>query len=100
MTAFMAPSTRAGPLHDAIVAEDMNRVRAEIVSGADVNEEVLLQGLPLMVAAQIGQIEIAALLLTHGANVNAKDVTGTPLHTAAFAGHAERSSFLLVRALT
>ena len=46
MTAIMAPSTRAGPLHDAIVAEDMNRVNAEIVSGADVNEEDLLQGLP------------------------------------------------------
>jgi ankyrin repeat protein len=97
MTALFVPQTRAGPLHDAIAAGDLVRVRAEIADGADVNEEDLLAGLPLMAAAQMGNIEIAKLLLANGASVDAKDLTGTALHAAALAGRLGAAELLIER---
>jgi ankyrin repeat protein len=95
MMALFVPQTRAAPLHDAIAAGDLERVRVEIADGADVNEEDLLAGLPLMAAAQMGSIEIAKLLIANGASVDAKDLTGTALHAAALAGRWGAAEFLI-----
>jgi len=47
-------------------------------------------------AARAGAAEIAALLLDHGADVNASDIMGrTPLHEAAFAGRPDAVQLLL-----
>ncbi len=52
---------------------------------------------PIYIAAQEGQREVVALLLTHGANVNAHARIGdvTLLHVAAYRGDQEIVSLLL-----
>ena len=88
-------STWAGPLHTAIEAGDIARVKSEIARGANLNEEDLMLGLPLMVAAQGNRLAIAELLVTHGADVKGWDATGTAMHSAARAGHASMVKFLI-----
>jgi len=55
----------------------------------------------LVFASMCGQLEVMELLIDRGTNVNAKPpgshVTATPLHTAAWQGHAEAVGCLLRR---
>ena len=96
MMVFVGSPSLAGSLQDAIVTGDVERVGLEIARGADVNEADLVLGLPLMIAAQGDHIAIAVLLVAHGANVNGEGITGTPLHTAALAGHTAMVEFLVI----
>jgi uncharacterized protein len=51
---------------------------------------------PIHSACAISNLDIAALLITYGANVNAKQQQGvTPLHSAAHHGHFELSKLLI-----
>jgi ankyrin repeat protein len=55
-------------------------------------------GTPLHWAAESGHLEVVALLLEKGANVNAQNQHGeTPLHRAAWDGHLEVVRLLLAK---
>ncbi|WP_103354551.1 ankyrin repeat domain-containing protein [Amycolatopsis sp. CA-128772] len=92
----------AQQLMAAVTANDVERVRSLIASGADVDARYpVLNGFndqhtPLLVAARDGHAEIAGLLLRGGADVNATEPTfgASPLHKAVYNGHAVITSAL------
>jgi ankyrin repeat protein len=56
--------------------------------GLDVNERNNYRQTALAVASMNGKLEVAELLIKHGANVDSQDVGGrTPLHSALEGGH-------------
>ena len=59
----------------AAQTDDVEKVKALIVSGADVNSRHDLSHTPLMVAAYYGHYEIAKILIEAGADVNAAHST-------------------------
>jgi ankyrin repeat protein len=80
---------RAGRVAD-VVAADPDAVRAEAADGFTA----------LHLAAFFGQLEVAAVLLEHGAAVDAQAGNPTqvqPLHSAAAGGHAAIAALLLER---
>ena len=65
--------------------------------GADL-EAGLLSETPLMAAADYGHTEVADLLITSGADLDATSRSGwSPLHWAAMAGHVETAMLLIDR---
>ncbi|KAK5654203.1 hypothetical protein OQA88_7377 [Cercophora sp. LCS_1] len=74
---------------------DVSTVNRLIVEAADVNCDDRLGYTPLHEALSFGRVEIATLLLQHGANVNAKLRFGgdTPLHMIVERGEAHRPSY-------
>ncbi len=80
---------RAGRVAD-VIAADPDAVRAEAADGFTA----------LHLAAFFGQLEVAAVLLEHGAAVDAQAGNAThvqPLHSAAAGGHAAIAALLLER---
>ena len=65
--------------------EILEKVKALLVTGADVSDRDRLGETPLHVAAVRGYRKTSALLIAKGADVNAKDIRDlTPLHAAAW----------------
>jgi ankyrin repeat protein len=92
-----AVSAPDAPLADAAMRGDLERVRALIKAGADVN---LAQGdgmTGLHWAAELGDVEMARMLMAAGANVEAVTRIGgiRPLHLAAENGQAAVARALL-----
>jgi len=82
----------AGPIHDAIMNENIDEVQLQLDAGADVNEENSIGYTPLHYAAGVGRIDILELLIEHGANINATDSSNkgaTPLDYAHWKGQTE-----------
>ncbi len=75
-------------LNQAIVEGDIDRVKSDISSGADVNSKDGRTGWTLLhIAVRNKQTQIAQLLIDKGADVNAKDNHGkTPMHLAVESG--------------
>ena len=76
-------------LADAIEAKDIQRVKNVLASGADANAADERGEPMLILAIKSGQTEVAELLISRGANVNAKngsDNGSTPLHWTAGGG--------------
>jgi ankyrin repeat protein len=72
------------PLHEAVLAGNIERVRMLISNGADIREKDKSGFTPLHVAALNGRREIAELLIDQGADIEAKNNMGmTPLQVAA-----------------
>jgi len=73
------------PLHQAVRARDIAKVRTLLQSHAYAINAVIADGVtPLHLAAATDQADIAALLIERGADVNSASTTGfTPLHWAA-----------------
>ena len=88
---------RAGPLHDAAGAGNVEEVRRLIVEGADVNAPDPAVGMPLHAAASKRQLEVTELLISEGATIDAPAgiLRGTPLHTAALVGGLDVATLLL-----
>ena len=86
-----------GPVVDAAMRGDVEAVRALLQQGADASESHGDGMTGLHWAAQRGELEIAELLITAGANVHAGTRIGryTPLHLASRAGSAPMVDALL-----
>jgi ankyrin repeat protein len=69
---------------------DLNAVRNELDNRVSVDAKAECGLTPLHVATLFGQLEVAQLLLSSGADVSLTDGEGnTPLHMAAFLGHTD-----------
>lgn len=84
------------PLTVAVEEQQLNMVQFLLDSGANANVvDKKLKQTPLHVAASLGFIESAKLLIKHGANINAKDGVGqTPFMEAAFS--SPEIAFMLI----
>lgn len=80
---FQACETAAQPIHNAIEAGDLARVRTLVSQGVDLNAKSPMGFPPLVFAAARQQRDIVRYLLERGALVNARDENGyTALHWA------------------
>ena len=96
------PSATAGPLHDAVIAADIDQLKSLIASGQeDLEGQTMarlqaMQGSALMFASIKGFAEAVQALIEAGADVNAGNVSGRrPLHGAAELGRTEVTRILL-----
>lgn len=94
-----APGAIAGELHDAVRARDTAAVEALLAGGAEVNESDYLVGTALHVAVSGGDTQITAILIDHGADLEATSELqgGRPLHLAAQFGDVPMLALLLDR---
>ncbi|HOL70854.1 MAG TPA: ankyrin repeat domain-containing protein, partial [Bryobacteraceae bacterium] len=90
LLALLVCAAPAG-LHEAVKSGNIERVRALLDAGADVNGRDRLGGTPLHEAIWNGNAAIAALLIERGADVNARhtEAGSTPLHYAVITGRVE-----------
>lgn len=91
-------STINGKLVAAVESSNTERVKELLAEGAtpDIELPDYTEASPLGVACEQGSIEIAALLLDHGADINYRDGGGgTPLIIACMSGNLNAVSFLL-----
>jgi len=90
-----------GEIHEAARAGDLPRVRALLAVEPELakRHDAKHPQTPLHLAAAQGNVPLAELLLLHGADINAVDLTTgcTPLHLAAHHGHRQMIRFLLSR---
>ncbi|MBS0260988.1 MAG: ankyrin repeat domain-containing protein, partial [Planctomycetes bacterium] len=72
-------------LFDGVIHDKIDSVASALRRGADVNATYDDLRTPIMNAAQLGHVKIVELLLSKGADVQARDQRGeTPLHSAMF----------------
>jgi ankyrin repeat protein/beta-lactamase regulating signal transducer with metallopeptidase domain len=85
------------PLHEAALTGDINKVRSLLSKGADVNEKDPGGKTALHCASEEGHAEVARLLISQGARVNATNTVEalTPLHYAARRGSKQTVELLL-----
>ena len=91
------PPTKHKALINDTLAGDTASVKQSLIAGANVNVKGgFLRGTALHYAAFKGNKEIAELLITNNADVNAKDKNGsTPMYMAAVEGRGEIIVLLL-----
>jgi len=102
MTAFLLVSRASAGPNDELVAAasagDLERVKAHVSRGANVNATDSNGKSALMLASATGNVEVVRLLLTAGAQVNAVTPEGdTALMAAAFRGHLQVVRILIAR---
>jgi ankyrin repeat protein len=95
--AFIFVTAQAAEIHDAAEADDAGRIKELLAKNPKL---VHLAGkddlTPLHSAARQGKLKAVAVLLEHGADVNAADTHGcTPLHSAVYGKHTRVAEFLL-----
>ena len=91
------PKTRSISIQHASRKGDIEIVRQQIASGADVNVKTRDGQTPLHWAASFNHAGVAELLIANMADVNAKNKFGsTPLHYAASKGHKEIITLLIM----
>ena len=93
----MENGTGETALHYLAIENCLDAVQFLIDRGAQADARDHFKNTPLMVAAQLGHLEMVRLLLRHGADPNAysKTLHWTPLHYAAHSGHVEILELLL-----
>ena len=87
----------AGPLNQAVLANDLDSVRTAIAAGADLEERYPIVcsfsdgHTPLLLAARDGREQIVTTLVAAGADVNAVEPVfgAVPLHKATYHGYLE-----------
>jgi len=87
------------PLILAAGERHFDAVKALLDSGADANGLDKQGRAPLHVAATLGMLDMACLLVARGADIGGggknRNIASTPLHQAAWGGHVEVVRFLL-----
>lgn len=85
-------------LFDAVSNSDMEKVKALLDEGADVNANFTGKGTVLHGAALNGKSDLVELLIRRGAEVDAREdkFGATPLHLAAYFGHKKVVQILLL----
>jgi len=93
-----------GPPKDILKAGESGNIEAikqHLAAGADVNAKNKAEMTPLHYASMMGHKEVAGLLITNGADVNAKsqfqNFGETPLHHAAWGSHKEIVELLITK---
>ena len=96
--AVLACVTGAGEIHDAVKANDVLKVKAILKKSKAAVHSSLKNGIsPLHLAAALNHTTIAELLISRGADVNARTSAGfTPFHWAA-GGDAVDTAPLLIK---
>jgi ankyrin repeat protein len=83
-------------LFTACVLGDVSRVGAEIAGDPGLSRARGVHELPVLYFAAVGrQVEVAELLLRHGADVNARSEAAAPIHGAVMAGSPDLVRLLL-----
>ena len=72
----------AGPIHDAVLDEDIDEVQRQLDAGVDPNLKSSKGATPLFYAVYGGHLEIVELLITRGADVNAVYLNNSVLDQA------------------
>ena len=77
----------AGPLHDAVASEDLNKAQQLISQGTDINAKDQRGQSPLLPAAYGRSYKIVQLLIEKGTDLNIKNDYGqTPFLIALYRG--------------
>ncbi len=89
-------------LWDAARSGNLDKIKALVTAGADVNAKTKYNATALAYAADKGHVEIVRYLLKNGAEVNTTDnfYQATPLSWASMGGHAEIIGLLLENGAT
>ncbi len=83
-------------LYLAVDAQDLYKVKAELIKGADVNEKVEGGFTPLYIAAGLNDKEIVVLLVEHGADVQAESDMGFGIiHRAAMSKNPKILKYII-----
>ena len=92
------PSVPDISIHEAAERGNIEAVKKQLATGADVNAKGQYECNALHGAALHGRTEIAGLLIAKGVDVNAKNEEGyTPLFYAAYKGHKEVAELLIYK---
>lgn len=89
------PQLDIGLLYSSLDHGRPEVVERLLVQGLDANGSERYGRTPLYLAAKQGDLEMAAILLNHGASVNKGEGNKTPLHIAAKNGHLKMVHLLL-----
>ena len=97
VTSLLVTTAFADPIHDAAKKGNLAGVQAELDKGVDVNASGNGQS-PLHLAAIMGHVGVAELLIASGADLEGTDKYGnTPLHYAAHHGRKETTKLLITK---
>jgi ankyrin repeat protein len=94
---YAAPGFKGNRFKEALYADDLEYVRALVERGEDVNQKLLLDSTPLILACEQGNPEIVSYLISMKAEVNyaGKESGITPLLAAAANGNPKVIELLL-----
>ena len=99
VTSLLATTGFAGPIHNAAFSGNIETVKQHIAAGTDVNAMNKYGWTPLYESVTGGHKDIADLLISKGADVNAKEAKNriTALHWAAWRGRKEIAELLIAK---
>jgi len=93
---LLAQGATISSIHVAAQAGDLDKVKAFLQEGVDINRVDNRGSTPLHHAAQGGRQEVAEFLIDQGADINAKDKGGyTPLYSAIWSNDANMVALLV-----
>ena len=91
-----APPVAEPAITKATIKGDLDEIRAQLDSGANIDSRDALGRTPLHMAAFYGRLKAKEFLIVRGPDINAKDNVGmTPLHAAVLSGGRQAVEVLI-----